>query len=106
MLLLVCVPAFKKTLFSRKMVLSSERNLVGDQGLLGECQGMPGMKVMRCREEGQGCLGTHTHTYAQYTHNSGAWGGEGHGLPGGGECQGLPGGSQGCLGPRFVSLYA
>ena len=24
----------------------------------------------------------------------------------GGECQELPGGSQGCLGPRFVSLYA
>ena len=75
--------------------------MVVDQGLLGECQGLPGMKVMRCREEGQGCLGTHTHTHNTPTTQ----------VPGegrvmgylGGECQELPQGSQGCLGLRFLS---
>ena len=97
-------PHLRKPFFLEKWFLSSERNLVVDQGLLGECQGLPGMKVMRCREEGQGCLGTQTHTHNTPTTQ----------VPGegrvmgylGGECQGLPGGSQGCLGPRFVSLYA
>ena len=47
----------RKPFFLEKGFLSSERNLVGDQGLLGECQGLPGRRIMRCRGEGQGCLG-------------------------------------------------
>ena len=46
---------------------------------------------MRCREEGQGCLVLGKGRVMGYL---------------GRECQGVPRGSQGCLGPRFLSLYA
>ena len=54
-------------------------------------QGLPGRRVMRCREEGQGCLVLGKGRVMGYL---------------GRECQGVPRGSQGCLGPRFLSLYA
>ena len=67
--------------------LSSEHNLVEDQGLLEECQGLPGRRVMRCRGEGQGCLVLGEGRVMGYL---------------GRECQGLPRGSQGCLSLGFL----